>query len=113
MSWLLVAFIPALLMLATFGLQRLEEGLCGDTVSASDVADFLQQAGSDDVHTLARDGMDSALAGMQRRLRVRDGRAEPAIVTPYRVEPAGLPTKVLTHHGANPGFRPTRHANPV
>ncbi|MET0995563.1 MAG: hypothetical protein ABWY20_16420, partial [Mycobacterium sp.] len=38
MSWLLVAFIPGLLMLATFGLERLETGLNRDTVSATDVA---------------------------------------------------------------------------
>ena len=48
-SWLLVAFIPGLLMLATFGLERLESGLDGDTVSAADVAEFLEQARADDV----------------------------------------------------------------
>ena len=44
-------------MLATFGLERLESGLDRDTVSATDVAEFLQQAQADDVRTLARDGM--------------------------------------------------------
>ena len=39
MSWLLVCFIPGLLMLATFGLERLESGLERDTaaVRRSDV----------------------------------------------------------------------------
>ena len=48
-------------MLATFGLERLETGLNRDTVSATDVAEFLEQAQADDVHTLARDGMPEAL----------------------------------------------------
>jgi hypothetical protein len=39
---LLAAFVPALLMLATLGLSRLEAGLVGDTVSARDVVDFLE-----------------------------------------------------------------------
>ena len=32
-SWLLVACVPGLLMLATFGLGRLEEALAHDTVT--------------------------------------------------------------------------------
>jgi len=39
---LLAAFIPGLLMLATFGLQRLESSLEDDAVSAADVAEFLE-----------------------------------------------------------------------
>ena len=35
-------------------LQRLEQSLDDDTVSASDVAEFLEQAEADDVNTLAR-----------------------------------------------------------
>ncbi|MCV7280861.1 hypothetical protein H7J88_14530 [Mycolicibacterium flavescens] len=46
MSWLLVGLIPGLLMVATFGLQRLEAGLQRDTVSATDVAKFLEQVGA-------------------------------------------------------------------
>jgi hypothetical protein len=71
-SWLLAAFIPALLMLATFGLQRLESSLDADTVSASDVAEFLDQAEADDVNTLAREGMSRALDGLHQRLGERD-----------------------------------------
>ena len=41
-------------MLATFGLERLESGLRRDTVSATDVAKFLEQAEAADVDTLAR-----------------------------------------------------------
>ena len=53
-------------MLATFGLQRLESSLDDDTVSASDVAEFLDQAEADDVNTLARDGMAPALDGLHQ-----------------------------------------------
>ncbi len=73
MSWLLVAFIPGLLMLATFGLERLEAGLEKDTVTASDVAEFLEQAEPIDMRTLAREGMPEALDGLHRRMgRISD-----------------------------------------
>ncbi|MDZ4268678.1 MAG: hypothetical protein U1D00_23825, partial [Mycobacterium sp.] len=38
MSWLLVALIPGLLMLATFGLERVESSLRRDSITAADVA---------------------------------------------------------------------------
>jgi hypothetical protein len=107
---LLVAFIPGLLMVGTFGLQRLEASLCDDTVSAADVVEFLQQAEDDDVNTLARDGMSSALDGQQRRLHNRESRPRPVAVL---TEPTGLPTRVYVHHQSNPVFQPTRHANRV
>ncbi|EUA24369.1 putative membrane protein [Mycobacterium xenopi 4042] len=62
-----MAFVPALLMLVTFGLARLEARLANDTVTAKDVAEFLEQAEADDVNTLARDGMPEALDHMHRR----------------------------------------------
>lgn len=65
--WLLVACIPALLMLATLGLGRLEKSLADDTVTASDVADFLNHAEAVDVRTLAREGMPEALELLHRR----------------------------------------------
>ena len=81
MSWLFVVLIPGLLMLATFGLQRLESGLDRDTVSATDVAEFLDQAQADDVRTLVREGMPEALDGMHRRMR--DRVCEPEIAKLY------------------------------
>lgn len=54
-------------MLATFGLARLEARLANDTVTAKDVAEFLEQAEADDVNTLAKDGMPEALDHMHRR----------------------------------------------
>ena len=113
MSWLLVVFIPGLLMLATFGLQRLESSLVRDTVSATDVAEFLDQAQADDVHTLARDGMPEALSGMYRRLQ--ESACEPEIAKLYITDDewANLPTPQYADEIANPGFRQRPHANRV
>lgn len=97
-------------MLATFGLQRLEQSLDDDTVSASDVAEFLKQAEADDVNTLAREGMGRALDGMHRRLGERDW---PLDGRTGAVDMASLPTRLYVHPGPNPEFQPTRHANRV
>ena len=109
MSWLLAAFIPALLMLATFGLQRLESSLADDTVSASDVAEFLEQAEADDVNTLAREGMGSALDGLHQRLE-RDWQFEAQNAVR---DMASLPNRLYEPARSNPEFQPTRHANRV
>jgi hypothetical protein len=107
---LLAAFIPALLMLATFGLQRLESSLDDDTVSASDVAEFLNQAEPDDVDTLAREGMGRALDNLHQRLGERDW----PLATPTTArEMSSLPNRLVVHHRPNPEFQPTRHANRV
>lgn len=126
MSWLLVAFIPGLLMLATFGLERLEAGLENDTLTASDVAEFLKQAEPIDVRTLAREGMPEALDCLHRRIgRVTDessylpSRAEPATdqlsaasFMPAPNQPA-LPRQRHQHSRANRQFGPREHANRV
>ena len=110
-SWLLVALIPGLLMLATFGLERLESGLRRDTVSATDVAEFLEQAEAGDVDTLARDGMSDALDCLNQRLHERESGTN-GVRRAEQLAP-GLPTRVYLHHLANPEFQPTRHANRV
>ncbi|KUI33126.1 hypothetical protein AU196_12570 [Mycobacterium sp. IS-1742] len=110
MSWLFVSFIPWLLMVATFGLERLESGLARNTVSVADVDDFLQQADSGDVGRLARDGMGPALDGMHRR---HQNRLEPAETLPTRTTAADMPPRVLIPHRPNPQFQPTRRANRV
>jgi hypothetical protein len=88
---LLVAFIPWLLMVATFGLERLESGLARDTVSAADVDDFLEHAG----------------ASRQRH------RPEPVETLPTRMAAPSLPTRVVIPHRPNPQFQPPRHVNRV
>ena len=109
MSWLLVALIPGLLMVATIGLQRLEAGLNPDTVSATDVAKFLQHAEPADVDTLASAGMSRALDGLRERRHTQDATADFAM----SVHSAGLPTRVPPHDGAKSEFRPSRHADRV
>ncbi|WP_343575170.1 hypothetical protein [Mycobacterium sp.] len=126
MSWLLVAFTPGLLMLATFGLERLEAGLEKDTVSATDVAEFLEHAEPTDVRTLARDGMPEALDCLHRRMARSTGAAphlpsrdEPptdpllvAAVGPTASQP-GLSGERRRHSRANRQFAPRQHANRV
>jgi hypothetical protein len=107
---LLAAFIPGLLMLATFGLQRLESSLEDDTVSASDVAEFLEQAEPDDVNTLAREGMGRALHSLHQRLGDRDWPLDGGIGA---ADMTSLPTRLHVHNGSNTEFQPTRHANRV
>lgn len=113
-------------MLATFGLDRLEAGLEKDTVSATDVAEFLQHAEPTDVHTLARDGMPEALDCLHRRM-ARDtdeaphlpSRDEPptdplllAAVGPTVNQP-GLSGERHRYSRSNRQFAPRPHANRV
>jgi hypothetical protein len=125
-SWLLVAFIPGLLMLATFGLERLEAGLENDTVTASDVAEFLEQAGPRDVGTLVREGMPEALDCLHRRIRrltddsgYLPSRGEHATEPLYATAIIAAPKQpALTrprhkHSATNRQFGPPRHANRV
>ena len=106
MSWLFVALIPGLLMLATFGLERLESSLDRGAVGAAEVAEFLAQAQPGDMRTLARDGMPEALDCIRRR-RMR-ALEEPLAVANYsRAYSRPVPAM------ANPQFRQTRRADSV
>lgn len=83
MSWLLVAFVPGLLMLATFGLGRLETHLESEgapTVGRNVGTDLLERR-----PTAAR---------------------EPQAFT-------GLPTRLTTPSRGNPQFPATRQPNRV
>jgi|ERR1700722_14024593 hypothetical protein len=105
-SWLLVACVPGLLMLAALGLGRLEKELAHESVTATDVAAFLEQAEALDMRTLAREGMPEALEYLHRRqaLQVADppspappaGRHRPETVFARDFDglyEAGLPTR--------------------
>jgi hypothetical protein len=97
-------------MLATFGLERLETGLNRGTVSATDVAEFLQQAEAVDVDTLARDGMSRALDHQHRRLH---GRVTTDARRTSDSDAPGLPIRLYAYREVNPEFQPTPHANRV
>jgi hypothetical protein len=125
-SWLLAALVPGLLMLATLGLGRLERELAQDSVTASDVDEFPENADPVDVHTLAREGMPEALDYLHRRQvqrsldsppRGRHARPDDA-APPFpgdldSYEEAALPTQVHKHSRANPEVTGTRHVNRV
>jgi hypothetical protein len=113
-------------MLATFGLDRLEAGLAKNTVTASDVAEFLEQARPIDVRTLARDGMPEALDCLHRRIgRITDEPALPPITADAATDPllgaafisaarqSVVPTQGHKHSRANRQFAPPQHANRV
>jgi hypothetical protein len=106
-----VAFIPALLMLATFGLERLESRLIRGTLQVTDVAEFLEQAEPCDVQVLARDGMPEALDGFHRR---RMERIEPSLEAV--MEAAINATdhgRTYANNRPNLQFQRTRYADPV
>lgn len=113
-------------MLATFGLGRLEAGLVKNTLSASDVAEFLEQAEPIDVSTLAREGMPEALDGLHRRIgRVTEesphrpsgaeAATDPLLAATFisAAKQPGLPRQRHKHSRANRQFGPPRHANRV
>ena len=114
-------------MMATFGLGRLEAGLADDTVTARDVAEFLEQAEPVDVSTLAREGMPEALNCLHRRRTervideptARPGRvespADPLMTAAYvfAAEDPGFPAPRHEHSRANQQFGPPRHADRV
>ena len=113
-------------MLATFGLQRLEAGLPNNTLTASDVAEFLEQAEPIDVSTLAREGMPEALDCLHRRIgrsadeptqrssgpEATTDRLLMAAVISAAKQP-GFPRQPPKDSWANPQFGPPRHANRV
>ncbi len=110
-------------MLATFGLQRLEAGLENDTLTASDVAEFLEQAEPRDVRILARDGMPEALDSLHRRIAdelhylpssaewATDQIRAAALVA--AVEQPDSPRQLPNHSQPNRQFAPRQHANRV
>ncbi|GJF08203.1 hypothetical protein NGTWS0302_18960 [Mycolicibacterium cyprinidarum] len=110
MSWLLVALIPGLLMLATLGLDRVESSLRRDAISAIDVTEFLDQDEASDPDPLARSATNGAPRTLERRPNERDSAAAGLF---YHIPMADLPTRQHLHDGANPGFQQTRHMNPV
>jgi len=124
-SWLLVAVVPGLLMLATLGLGRLEKSLAHDTLTATEVAEFLERAEAVDVRTLAREGMPEALDYLHRRQaeRINDPpvarssagkhHADPFFTAAFTAVEPGLPTRRNKHSRANPQFQATQHVNRV
>lgn len=125
-SWLLVACVPGLLMLAALGLGRLESGLARGTVTTIAVEEFLEYAAVVDVHTLARDGMPEALDYLHRchARELADAPLAGLTAGPRHAAPPfaaafvdrgemTLPTRIRAHSRINPQFKATRHVNRV
>ena len=130
-SWLLVALIPGLLMLAALGLGRLESELARESVTTADVDEFLEHARAVDMRTLAREGITEALEYLHEREaqrlaaapspRALTGRhhAEAVFATDLTDPATGrlLPMRVHAHSRVNPQYNPqygaTRHINRV
>ncbi|WP_422208883.1 hypothetical protein [Mycobacterium sp.] len=109
-------------MLATFGLQRLESGLEDDTLTARDVAEFLDQAEPVDVRKLAREGMPEALDSLHRRnnddspsltRRLQGTDRLPTAPVISASTQAASPRQRHQHSRANRQFAPREHANRV
>jgi hypothetical protein len=110
-------------MLAIFGLQRLEAGLESDTLTARDVAEFLEQAEPADMRTLARDGMPEAMDCLNRRINEDSAylpsRAEtvtdrlPAAAAVSTSAPPASPRQRHQHSRPNRQFAPREHADRV
>ncbi|MBI3212775.1 MAG: hypothetical protein HYZ38_03065 [Mycobacterium sp.] len=99
MSWLFAVLIPGLLMLATFGLQRLESGL----VTGSDTEDAFAE-----LVLATPPRVDRA-----PRAAVAAASFVPSSSLPVLDNEPGLPTRLCRREVANPQFQATRHANPV
>ncbi|MDY6996774.1 MAG: hypothetical protein SW019_09270 [Actinomycetota bacterium] len=110
MSWLLVGLIPGLLMVATFGLQRVESSLSRDTVSAADVAAFLDHAKANGVGGRSGTEPQPPVRGFAPRMSV----PLTALGESVGEHPPGpLPTpRYLVPH-PNTEFHQTRHADRV
>jgi hypothetical protein len=100
MTWLLAVCVPGLMMLSTFGLQRLESGLRTERTPAEEaVAEYLRQA--EEARTQAPP---------------RPVPQEPRPVEVHHllgVDEPGLPTRSYAHARPNPQFHRTRYVNPV
>ncbi|WP_156686392.1 hypothetical protein [Mycobacterium sp. Marseille-P9652] len=125
-SWLLVAGVPGLLMLAALGLGRLEHDLARGTARAVDVDEFLRHAEAVGMQALARAGMPEALEYLHQRpasglcAPPPTGRhALPIHAAPlFAVDSrdhrqAVLSMRIQAHSRVNPEFGLTTHVNRV
>ncbi|MGV0835675.1 hypothetical protein [Mycolicibacterium thermoresistibile] len=100
-----VAFIPGLLMLATFGLERLEAGLVDDRhpVDAAIRAPKRSPTNGDRTGTDRIGTEPAATNGLARA--VGSWSAD--------LDKPALPTRMYVHHQHKTSFQPTRHADRV
>lgn len=126
MAAFFVAFVPMLLILATVGLGRLEVWLGHDTVTATDVVEFLHRAQRSELRALGQQRVPQTLdcvnrgysqtLSSARAVGPSTGKhhAAPFLVSVFSdaVE-RGLPTKPSAHSPVSSPVKPTRHVNHV
>ncbi len=100
MTWLLAVCVPGLLMLSTFGLQRLEDALQTERTAADNVTEYLERA--------------AKAAGQKAPPRPRQTEHR-RVDTQFRLgdDEPGLPTRSYAHATPNPQFHRTQYANRV
>jgi hypothetical protein len=106
-SWLLAVLIPVLLMVATFGLERLEAALEAED-EEDPIADLVLRA-----PTAVR--AHKPVPAAPHLAHTATGTYPKAALIDLAVfgdEPR-LPTRLCHHDAGNTQFQPTRHANPV
>lgn len=125
-SWLLVACVPGLLMLAALGLGRLERELASDDVAVIAVTELFERVEFVDLHTMAREGMPEALEYLHLRearelseaalagLTAGPRHAAPSFAASF-VDPGELtlPTRIHAQARIDPQFKATRYVNRV
>jgi hypothetical protein len=99
---LLVAFIPGLLMLATFGLERLEAGLVDDAAADHPVRAPQRNP------TAGVEADRAAAAGPST-----NGVSRTIVGWAADLDKPALPTRIYVHHQQKTSFQPPRHADRV
>ena len=100
------AFIPALLMLGTFGLERVESAL-----GNRDDTDAIDELVAQIPPKVERPTQHAGRAAPPWSSRLTPDGSFPGLAT-LDSEPR-LPTRLCRHETANPQFQATRHANSV
>jgi hypothetical protein len=108
-SWLLAVFIPVLLMVATFGLERLEAALEPDDDDEDPLTVLVLHSAPPTDRAHRPVPAAPHLGHNPDRLHVHAGSSGLAA---FDDEP-GLPTRLCSPDVGNPQFQPPRHANPV
>ena len=103
MYWLVAACFPGLLMLSTYGLQRLESAVNGSGPAAADTVARLHRV----VHA---DGVQAVPGHAPSLAEVA---TDTALGHRLLAEEPGLPTRLCSLPKANRQFQPTGFINPV
>lgn len=102
--------VPGLLMLATFGLERLEAALAQDPDEAAEVPEFVQQAETERAKVLALEAAHRETDAEQHLSQDRSSAAQRYAVG---FDGPSLPTRAYVHHRPNPQFQAPRQADRV